>query len=253
MKYQNRIVEYRVVKASELRANPRNWRDHPPSQREALEATLEEVGVAGVATAFVAEDGQLELIDGHLRAEVFGDEEIGVLVTDMDRDEAEKALLTMDPLALMATPNEEMLAELIGDAEFEHASLRRMLDDMDPDLESLDEMLAETSSRKASGMVSVEDMELHPEEHYDFVLVLADNVNDWNRLVALLDLPDVKLSRTHRRIGIGRACRASQILSLIEGKDGDENSGPESGASSVDAEAAEPPAQRNRNSKRKRN
>jgi len=57
---------------------------------------------------------------------------------------------------------------------------------------------------------------LQPEEHYDYVLVLADNVNDWNRLVTLLDLPDAKLSRTHRRLGMARATTAKKILELIE-------------------------------------
>ena len=41
MEIRNRIREYRLVKASELRHHPRNWRKHPPKQRKAFRALLE--------------------------------------------------------------------------------------------------------------------------------------------------------------------------------------------------------------------
>jgi hypothetical protein len=43
---RDRIKEFRRVKASELRANPRNWRTHPASQRAALEGVFTEIGYA---------------------------------------------------------------------------------------------------------------------------------------------------------------------------------------------------------------
>ena len=36
MKIRNRIKELRWVPARELLVNPKNWRSHPPAQREAL-------------------------------------------------------------------------------------------------------------------------------------------------------------------------------------------------------------------------
>jgi len=37
------------MRPSELKDNPRQWRSHPPRQREALAAALREVGWAGAA------------------------------------------------------------------------------------------------------------------------------------------------------------------------------------------------------------
>jgi 3-methyladenine DNA glycosylase Tag len=56
-------------------------------------------------------------------------------------------------------------------------------------------------------------MELRPHEHYDYVIVLARNTQDWNRLVELLDLQTVR----HRgRIGAARGLEASRLIELLE-------------------------------------
>lgn len=41
---RNRIVGYRVIKASELQSHPDNWREHPAAQDTALRGILAEVG-----------------------------------------------------------------------------------------------------------------------------------------------------------------------------------------------------------------
>ena len=80
--FRDRIKELRRVRAGDLRPCPWNWRDHPPEQREALEAILAEVGFAGAGLARELEDGSLELIDGHMRAELDLDQEMPVLILD---------------------------------------------------------------------------------------------------------------------------------------------------------------------------
>ena len=98
---RNRIKELRQVKASELKRNPKNWRTHPPEQREALEGVLSEIGYADALIARETPDG-LELVDGHLRAETTPDAEVPVLVLDINEKEADLMLATFDPLASMA-------------------------------------------------------------------------------------------------------------------------------------------------------
>ena len=44
MEIRDRVRELRRVKASELAANPKNWRTHPQAQKQALEGVLAEVG-----------------------------------------------------------------------------------------------------------------------------------------------------------------------------------------------------------------
>ena len=49
------------------------------------------------------------LIDGHLRAETTPDSEVPVLVLDVTAEEADKILLTLDPLAAMAEADSERI------------------------------------------------------------------------------------------------------------------------------------------------
>jgi hypothetical protein len=128
MSIRDRVRELRRVPAGELRPNPLNWRMHPESQRAALRSLLAEVGYAGALLARELEDGSLELIDGHLRAETTPDEVVPVLVLDVNAAEAEKILLTHDPLAAMAETDHEQLATLLAEVEFICSGVEGLLD-----------------------------------------------------------------------------------------------------------------------------
>ena len=126
MQIRNRIKELRQVKASELIPNPKNWRVHPPAQRDALKGILDDIGIADALLARETPEG-LMLIDGHLRQETLPEEELPVLILDVDEREAEKLLMTLDPLASMATRNESRLTELMATVQFEDEAVTEML------------------------------------------------------------------------------------------------------------------------------
>ena len=113
MMMRDRVQELRRVPASELRANPKNWRTHPPAQQAAIRGIIEDIGFADAVLARETDDG-LELIDGHLRQEVMGDQEVPVLIIDVTEEEADKMLLTLDPLAAMATSDDKRLKALLA-------------------------------------------------------------------------------------------------------------------------------------------
>ncbi len=132
MNIRDRIKELRRVPANELRPNPRNWRKHPEKQLNAIRGVLAEVGFAGAEIARELDDGTLELIDGHARAEVAGSAEVPVLVLDVDEAEANKILATFDPIGAMA--------------ESDAVKLDQVLRDVDTGSEAVQEMLAELAT-----------------------------------------------------------------------------------------------------------
>ena len=125
-KYRDRIRELRRVPASELKANPKNWRPHPEGQAAAMEGVLSEVGWADAVLARETADG-LELIDGHLRKEIAPDEMVPVLILDVNESEADKILLTHDPLAELAEANTFQLEQLLESVEIDNKDLDAML------------------------------------------------------------------------------------------------------------------------------
>lgn len=90
MNIRDRIIDFRRVKASELKPSPKNWRSHPKAQQDALKGILAEVGYVDALMARQLPDGSLELVDGHLRAETTPDNEVPVLIVDLTEAEAAK-------------------------------------------------------------------------------------------------------------------------------------------------------------------
>lgn len=128
MLIRDRIRELRRVPARLLRPNPRNWRTHPESQRAILRGLLAEIGYADALIARQLPDGTLELLDGHLRAELTPEAEVPVLVVDLDDAEAAKLLALLDPLAGLAQANDEALAELVASVETQSEAIRQFLE-----------------------------------------------------------------------------------------------------------------------------
>lgn len=110
---RDRIKTLRRVRAGDLLINPKNWRRHPRAQVDALRGLLQEIGYADALIARELPDGRLMLIDGHLRAETTPDARVPVLVLDVSGEEADKLLLTLDPLAAMAESDAERIKALL--------------------------------------------------------------------------------------------------------------------------------------------
>lgn len=130
MNIRDRIVELRRVPACDLRPNPRNWRTHPKAQADALRGVLAEIGFAGAELVRELEDGTLQLIDGHLRAEVSGDAPIPCLILDVTEAEADKLLATFDPLSAMAEVDVVKLDELLHEVQFSSQAVADMLTEL---------------------------------------------------------------------------------------------------------------------------
>lgn len=109
---RNRVKELRMVKASELIPHEKNWRRHPSFQRSVMQDVLAEIGFAGAIIARDTPEG-LIIIDGHLRAEVTGGQDVPVLVLDVDEAEAKKLLATFDPIGALAVTDGQVLNELL--------------------------------------------------------------------------------------------------------------------------------------------
>lgn len=145
MQFRDRIKELRRVPAGQLIPHPQNPRIHPPEQRAALEGILKEIGYAGALLAREDEQG-LHIIDGHLRADTSPDQNVPVLVLDVTAEEADKILLTHDPLAAMAKTDVALLDALSRSVRFD-----------DPNVTAMLEALAKAAKLAAPVVTTIED------------------------------------------------------------------------------------------------
>ena len=128
--WRNRIVGHADVAPADLVANPRNWRSHPSDQQHALAGALSEVGWV---TEVIVNRTTGHLVDGHLRVELAtrrGEASIPVTYVELSEDEERLVLASLDPIAAMATAEEEQLASLLAGLEPNDEALRALLDDL---------------------------------------------------------------------------------------------------------------------------
>jgi len=124
---RDRIRELRRVRARDLVPHPKNWRKHPRAQAAALHGLLTEIGYADTLLVRELPDGALMIIDGHLRAETTPDLIVPVLVLDVTEDEAEKLLITLDPLAAMAESDAERMTSLLRTVQTDSEAIQELL------------------------------------------------------------------------------------------------------------------------------
>ena len=130
---RDRVLELRRVPAGELKAHPDNWRTHGAEQRTALRAVLERIGFAGALLGRLDAGGELQVLDGHLRAaEVAPEVPIPVLVTDLSEEEGRVLLATYDALGAMAGTDRPKFEALAGSLRVPIAELLGQVEAADP-------------------------------------------------------------------------------------------------------------------------
>jgi hypothetical protein len=113
MQIRDRIKELRRVPASELHRNPANFRKHSQAQQQAMREMLDSVGYVDALMAWESPNG-LELLDGHMRADIDPTATVPVLIVDVNEHEAANILATFDPIGQMAQNSRKELDALLS-------------------------------------------------------------------------------------------------------------------------------------------
>ncbi len=130
MSWQNRIVGAGTEDPKKLIPHPKNWRKHPKGQAEALEGAIEEIGWI---QDIIINQRTGRMIDGHLRAELAiknKEKTVPVKYVDLSEEEEEKALLTLDPISMMAEADKDRLSALLQNITSDNEKVNQLLEDI---------------------------------------------------------------------------------------------------------------------------
>lgn len=125
--WRSRIVGHAEMAPADLVPNPRNWRTHPGEQQSAVIGALTEVGWV---TEVLVNRTTGHLVDGHLRVELALEREeptVPVTYVELTEDEERLVLATLDPLAGMATAEQDALVGLLAGLAPEDDALAALL------------------------------------------------------------------------------------------------------------------------------
>jgi len=126
----NRIVGHGEEAVDQLLANPLNYRLHPDNQQHALAGAIDDIGFIRSVTVN-RRTGRV--VDGHLRVTLAARSGVATLPVEyVDLSEAEEAqaLLSLDPIAAMATSDREKLDELMRAVQSDDERVQAMLSEM---------------------------------------------------------------------------------------------------------------------------
>lgn len=112
----------------DLTPHPKNFRQHPEEQREALQGVMERVGWAG---AILLNEQTGRILNGHLRREISGQEEkVPVLIGSWDEADEDLILATFDAIGEEARPDPEALTNLLNGIGNVSAGVKGLFDRM---------------------------------------------------------------------------------------------------------------------------
>ena len=130
MSWKNRIVGAGTEDPEKLVPHPKNWRKHPKGQAAALEGAIEEIGWI---QDIIINQRTGRMIDGHLRAEIAiknKEKSVPVKYVDLSEEEEEKALLTLDPISMMAEADKDRLADLLQTVTSDNEKVSELIKDI---------------------------------------------------------------------------------------------------------------------------
>ena len=126
---RSRIVGHSEEDPADLLANPLNFRRHPGHQLDALRGSIKALGwLKGV----IVNRTTGHVIDGHARCEdaMRQGQKVPVDWVELTEDEERLALAVLDPITEMATRDQAILGELLGQVSTDDAGLQALLDEL---------------------------------------------------------------------------------------------------------------------------
>jgi hypothetical protein len=212
---RNRIVASGEENPEKLLANPKNWRTHSADQESAVEGLLEEVG--WVSNVIVNRKSG-RLIDGHLRvalAKRRKEKKIPVVYVDLSDKEEEIVLATLDPLGDLAGIDAKRLETLLGELDPASVALKAMIADLEAELG--------IGKDEETDVEVLLDQAVQLEPAREYIVVMCDGEEDWERLREVLELRTVrrggyKKGSPFDANGTERVIRARRLLNHLEGK-----------------------------------
>jgi len=201
--WKNRIVGEAEETPESLLANPFNHRIHEAYQQAQLEDILSRVGWV---TRVIVNVQTQHVIDGHLRIQLamkHGEEYVPVTYVDLTPDEERLMLATLDAVGDLAKRDDDVLRQLLDDiTEGPYELLEQLRHEVRPEAEKPEER-------------EIPEMKLKPFEHYDYVVLLFRDTQDWLAACERLGLGKQSVFEGgKRKIGMGRLVDGAEAMKL---------------------------------------
>lgn len=208
------------IEAGSLTENPLNWRRHSQEQLNSLRELLDdpEVGWAG-ACLFNERTGRL--IDGHARRSIVDAKTpVPVLVGSWSEEAEAKILATLDPVAALATGDQEAYRKLTEMVQADGLWVRDLIHNVGADLAAQDTGEEPGDKGEEPGGSTLPLMECQPFEHHDYIMLMFRNDQDFQQACELLEIKKVQVQYPGGmfKVGLGRVIDGAKAVARLRGE-----------------------------------
>ena len=207
------------IEAGSLDENPLNWRRHSPEQLQSIRDLLNDPDV-GWAGACLYNERTKRLIDGHARKTVTDPKQVlPVLVGDWSEEAEKKILATLDPVGAMAQGDSEAYAKLVEMVNAESLWVRDLIHNTQAGLVAAE---VDDPEEQLEPSAVLPQMECQPFEHYDYIMLLYRNEQDFQQACEHLGIQRVQVTYPggKQKIGLGRCVDGMKALKTLTGQAG---------------------------------
>jgi hypothetical protein len=205
------------IEAGSLSENPGNWRRHSPEQLQSIRDLLQDPDI-GWAGACLYNERTKRLIDGHARKGVADPKTpIPVLVGDWSEEAERKILATLDPVGAMAQGDPAAYAALVESITAESLWVRDLLHNTQA---GLDAAAVDEPEPEEEPSAALPQMECQPFEHYDYLMLVFRNEQDFQQACERLAIQKVEITYPGGRtkVGLGRVIDGAKAMRVLTGE-----------------------------------
>lgn len=200
--YKNRVKEMITIPAGEIMMHDGNPFVPTDYQQEALQGTLEDIGIVDVLKAYRSQrnGGKLTLLDGHKRQAQHPDQVWPVVVLDITDEEADKQIILHNTVGMWQNIDPIKMNELIQRAKTDNEKMQR----------AYGRVANQILEQVKIAEVAAEKGERTPRKRPD--------LNQWkNRVIKILFSPGDGLTTIERALdATGKQIRGEALLEICE-------------------------------------
>lgn len=209
-----------MVPIDQIFPSPNNPRKIDAMKFAALKSSIRKFGLV---ENLVVNKRTMTVVGGNQRLKACLEEgvtEVPVIFVDLDDLQETLLNITLNNRGLQGEYTEDVLKMIdeIKSGDLEGYDALRLFD-VEKELAALekeivDDVPDQTPATMHPGVAGL-DLELY--EHYDYIVIAATNIQDWNYIVDLFEIQKVRSDR-RKAIGLGRAIRADKAIELLKKK-----------------------------------
>lgn len=220
--WKSAIVGHGELDPKELIPNPENWRLHGETQTKTMNDVLVEVGWI---QQVIVNKTTGRIVDGHLRVKLAierGEPKVPVVFVELTEQEEKKALATLDPLSDLADGDIDAFTKLTDSMETDSLWVRELLRQTANNI--LENREEEEEDETNPHDKEIPEMELAPFEHYDYIVLMFKNDQDFSGACEKLGIQKAAMTIPNSdrvKIGLGRVVDGAKAIAKLEGRNED--------------------------------